>query len=287
MTPTGPRSHTDLDRHRGPRHRPGTVPGRWRIGRCLGICLAGIVQLTPTASSAQFQELFSWWRRELLPLSLDPGSWIALERIEAAEGQVVTDTLTCQVLDAAGDTYWVEVDASGADTGWILHVDLERLARADVDLFDSLLDLWYVREGGQLERENLDELGESRMVRRHLEDLFVDPEVQRSALPDSTVHGATVGRERVVLQEKQETVTPMGGRTLAHVTDVRSEAVISPAVPVFGLLSASTSILVRSEWRSDGDVQRGPPPLMTEIRIRCLDFGRHEPAPLRPELRSR
>jgi hypothetical protein len=79
----------------------------------------------------------------------------------------------------------------------------------------------------------------------------------------------------------------VGERVLVHATDLFSEAELSPAVPVFGLLSAFIRITVESRWETaDGAREassRGPPPLYSEIRIRCIGFGSEEPRAL-PEI---
>jgi hypothetical protein len=298
MTRTGQESPTDRRDASGLRRRPGWSPGRLRRpARWLGRVASGLLAAfalclaVPCPVQAQFQELFTWWRRQLLPLSLEPGAWVRLERREAAAGEVLGDTLTCAVLQEEPDgSHWVEVRASRSEEAWLLHVDLHALTPGTTDLFEALRDLIHVDPDGTLVRESLDDLEESRMIRRHLEDLFENPSIERHDLPDSVVAGRSLAREEVILTETREARAPMGTRTLVHRSDLRSQAVLSAGVPVFGLLSATTWITVTSRWEPDDEkpMRRRPPPLLSEIRIRCLDFGwehpRGLPSPLPPDV---
>jgi hypothetical protein len=226
------------------------------------------------APAARAQEVFSWWRRGLLPLVLEPGSWVLMERVELAEGRTTRDSIQCAVLAAEGDgTRWVQLHVAGEPAGWVLRVDPARLS-AERDLLDGVVELYRLGEQGEVAPQDLSELRENRLVRRHFEDLFEHPRVERNALPDTEMAGETLGRERVALTETREQRVPMGRRTLVHRTTASSVAQISPAVPIFHLLQSTTTTRVETESDPPDPRRRAPPPLITELRLRCVGFGR-------------
>jgi hypothetical protein len=135
-----------------------------------------------------------------------------------------------------------------------------------------VLELFRVR-GRDVARQDLAELRENPLVRRHFEDLFEHPQVSRTALPDTVIAGARVGRERVVLTESRDQRVPMGRRTLVHHTLAQSVAEISTSVPLFHLLSAVTRTEVDTTSDPPDARRRPPPPIITELTLRCLEFG--------------
>ena len=238
-----------------------------------GFAVAILTLCVASASPARAQEVFSWWRRGLLPLALEPGTWVQLERVEAAEGRTTTDTIRCAVIAAEGDgTRWVQLQVVAEPAGWVLRVDPQRL-RAEQDLLDAVLELYRVEGNGDVAPQDLSQLRENRLVRRHFEDLFEHPEVSRRALPDTSIAGVAVAREGIVLSETREQRVPMGRRTLIHRTVARSVAQISPAVPLFHLLDSITTTRVETESLPPDPRRRPPPPLISELRLRCFAFG--------------
>lgn len=231
------------------------------------------------APPAQGQELFSWWRRGLLPLELAPGSWVEVERSEAAEGQVVVDTVRVEVLGGAPEgRRWVQLDTAG--DRWLLLLDLGRVRALERggSLLDALERLLQAGPGGTLREEDLAELRSRRLVRRHFEDLFEDPRLETSALPDTQAFGRTLPRQRALLVEEREQRTPMGPRTLVQRTRIRSTAVLSAAMPITGVLRSATTVVVESEWEGGKSGARRPP-LVTELGLRTLACGHSEPRP--------
>lgn len=246
--------------------------------------MAIITLCAATAGPACAQEVFSWWRRGLLPLALEPGTWVQLERVEAAEGRTTTDTIRCAVVAAEEDgSRWVQLQVVAEPAGWVLRVDPQRL-HAEQDLLDAVLELYRVEGTGSVAPQDLSQLRDNRLVRRHFEDLFEHPEVMRRALPDTSIEGAAVAREGIVLSETREQRVPMGRRTLIHRTVARSVAQISPAVPLFHLLESITTTRVETESLPPDRHRRPPPPLMSEMRLRCLAFGQDGETALSPAL---
>jgi hypothetical protein len=237
-----------------------------------GLALAaGFAAVLPGPAHAQ--ELFSWWRRGLLPLELTPGAWVRLERLEAAEGRVETDTLDCAVRAAQPDgTRWVELRVRSETESWIFQLDPSRL-RADVDLLDAVLELYRLPGDGSAQAQDLAQLRNNRLVRRHFQDIFTSPQLTRSTLPDTTWSGGRLAREEVVLSETREQRVPMGRRTLIHRTVARSQAQISAQVPVFHLLGATTTTRVETAVDPPEPNRRAPPPLIALLQLRCLAFG--------------
>jgi hypothetical protein len=118
--------------------------------------------------------------------------------------------------------------------------------------------------------EDLDEMRESALVRRHFSDPFQQPEIHRVALPDTLVNGALLQRERVHLTEvRRETA---GVFTI--VTTLRAHAELSRDVPLLGLLRSWTLSEVATESARDEGGGRRRPPLVNENTLVCIDSGR-------------
>jgi len=68
----------------------------------------------------------------------------------------------------------------------------------------------------------------------------------------------------------------MGRSTLVLTTELHANAVISPEIPLAGILRAHSVSTVRSETIRDGSTRRrrDRPPLVTESTIECIAFGR-------------
>lgn len=279
MTPTGPRSRTDVRALHGfASLRPGLVLGRLRTSL---LCLLVLGSAAPALASSS-GDLFSWWRRQLLPISFEEGGWVTLARQETAEGQVVSDTLTCRVLASTDEaSTWIQVESSGDPERWVLQVDLAKL-RATDEPIAAVLGVFRVAPGGPAVREDLSELKENSFARRSLEDMFTSPEIVQTDLPDSLVSGAAIRRQAVQLSETQETTLPMGDRRMIHSTELFSRATLSPDVPVVGLLESFTRTVSATRWEGNLRGSRPTqPPLISQTHTRCLAFGR-EPARPRP-----
>ncbi len=241
--------------------------------------LVGLLMAGATSSQAQGTELFTWWQRQLLPLDFEAGSWIELERFEAAEGQSWLDTLRVDVLAADADgTVWVQAGQSSTSKGFVVHLDPANLA-PDRPVLGAILAFFSTDDGRTFSPESLDSAHRSRFARRHLEDPFREPLIERAALADSSMGSQTISREAVHLSETQETRAPMGQRELIHATVLDARAVISPAVPILGLLEVVTTAETSSRWEGSGSGRTRPPqpPLYSEVRLRCVGFGREAP----------
>jgi len=262
--------------------RPGFRPGRLRTG---GVVL-GLLLLAGPALGSSSGDLFSWWRRQLLPLSFPEGGWVTVAREEIAEGQVRSDTLTCRVLEITDpDARWVAVESAGGRERWLLEVALTRLG-TDHEPLDAVRSLHRWPPGAPPQREDLSELRENSLARRSLEDMFQAPEITRVARADSLIDGVEVRREGVELVEVQETTLPMGDRAMVHTTELRSVATLSPDVPILGLLASFTRTVSSTRWEGNVRGRRAArPPLVSETRTWCLDFGIAAPPALPEGLR--
>lgn len=249
----------------------------------LALLLLLLVPLLPVSSEAQ--ELLSWWKRDLLPLDLEPGSWVVYASEEFSEGQLFSDTLAVEIL--AADSLarrWVELRDAGSPESDLLLIDPERL-RPSRPLLDALVRHVRRLPGGELVEEDVEEHRRSRLVQRHFQDPFEDPSVERVALADTLLQGRSAARERVVLHEVRRRPQPVGGGV--HVRRLRSQAELCPAVPVFGVLRGSTVTEVETRpatGAGEDRASRRMPPLRSEMRWTCLDFGRGEPAGLPADL---
>jgi len=123
-------------------------------------------------------------------------------------------------------------------------------------------------EAGLVE-ENLDELRASALVQRHFSDPFQDPELLRRVLPDSTVNGVGLARERVDLHEVRR--QPIGQFVI--VTTLNAEAELSDTIPILGLLRSRTMTRILTESSSDEAPRRRRAPLLTENSLICIGFG--------------
>lgn len=258
--------------------RPGSRPGR---SRTWGLALLLVVVVATPVLASSSGDLFSWWRRQLLPLSFPEGGWVTVAREEVAEGQVLSDTLTCRVLTITDPgARWILVESAGETDRWILEVEVERLGPDHAPL-DAVRSLHRWPRGGKAQPEDLVELRENSFARRSLEDMFQSPEVTRTDRPDSLIAGVPVRRQTVELVEVQETRLPMGDRAMVHTTDLRSRATLSPDVPILGVLASFTRTVSSTRWEGNVRGQRSAqPPLVSETRTRCLDFGIAVPEPL-------
>lgn len=226
-------------------------------------------------------ELLAWWRRDLLALELEPGDWARFALRDVSEDGAVTDTLTVTVLAAAEPSQrWLRIESGPDEPADYLLLELDRLGPDDQPL-DAVARLVRRTPDGSWHEEDLAEHRDSRLVQRHLQDPFEDPELERFALDDSVAQGRTITRERVVLSEVQREERKVGRNVLVIETRLRAVAILSPELPLVGLLEADTTTLVRtSTMGPDGQrLGRGAPPLLGERTLRCLEFGRLQPAP--------
>ncbi len=283
MKPIGPRLRTDTRFSEHLRHRPGRLPGRSRIlRRALFVALVALVLplLTQVLPASAF-ELLAWWRRDLLALELEPGDWARFALRDVSEDGAVTDTLTVTVLAAAEPSQrWLRIEGGTDEPADYLLLAVDRLGPDDQPL-DAVVRLVRRTPDGAWHEEDLADHRESRLVQRHLQDPFVDPSLERFALGDSLAHGRTLRRERVILSEVQREERTAGRNVLVIETRLRAVATLSPEVPLVGLLEAETTTLVSTSTETpDGQrIGRGAPPLLGERTLRCLEFGRLQPAP--------
>jgi len=240
--------------------------------------LCCVLSLTlPSASNGQ--EVFSWWRRELLELDLKPGGWVEFEITELSEGQQTVERIRCQVLDGPGaDGHWIALSWPGQPEWFVLRLaDEERMRQGEV--LDALLELYRMLPADAVAREDVAEVREDRLLRRHFQDLFEDPSVERRALPDSVLGELVLSREELILRERREDRVKMGRREVLYIQEVESHAEISAMVPLFGLLKSNTRTVLRSE----GEGRDAPPPLITESTVVCVGFGHQDPASALPK----
>lgn len=238
------------------------------------------------AFSAAGDELFSWWERGLLDLSLEPGAWVVVEGREDDGHRAEVDTLRCDVLAAENGLRWLRMESSRSDDAWILSVEYESLRKLR-PLVDSLRDLYRVQTGGALTREELSELKESQMFRRRLQDPFEDPEITRESLPDTLVHGQALARDRVVMSERREKRIPLGKNELEYSIELHSVAQMSAAIPIFGVLHSETETTERTVHHRLDERSPVEPPETQHLRreLRCLGFGQAEPLGLPAAIR--
>lgn len=273
MRPTGRRLRTDRRVSRAV-ERPGRTPGRSSYVGALFLLVLPALLLAPRPAAAF--ELLSWWRRDLLDVRWEPGDWATYAQTEWTEDGVVTDTVTVRVLDAGSpDRRWIEVeDLAGRGADRIL---LRPDALRDGDDLLAAVDSVLRREGtdGVWIAEDVGAMRDQRLVQRHLSDPFDEPTVERTALADTTLQDGTIPRERVVLSEVQREERAVGRSTLVVTTRLRAEAVVSPAVPLAGILAARSvsSVTTTTEGQGSGRPRRAAPPLVTERRVECIAFG--------------
>lgn len=237
--------------------------------------------------AAQAQDLLSWWNRDLLPIELIEGDWIELEFTDISEEGAFTDSMRVEVLRAPADgPAWVLVEGATRGESDFFLIDFP-LLRSGASPMDALLRLVREQVDGTFVEEDLSEHRDSRLMRRHLEDPFEDPEITRRAAPDTTVAGQSLAQEHVLLRELRVEERPMGPLTTVIRTELAAHAVVSPDIPVLGLLSATTRTLVTTQQRRAGKPRerRGSPPLETIRGLRCLGFGRGEASRLPPQTR--
>lgn len=249
------------------------MPGR--SSYLLGVLVLPFVLLLPRPAAAL--ELLSWWRRELIEVEWTPGDWATYAQTSWSVDGVVTDTVTVRIREATSpEVVWLEVETHGRpgmDRVLLRPAALKRdgdpLAAVDSLLHREADDgPWLV--------ENVDDYRDQALVQRQLRDPFVDPEITRSALPDTTIDDRSVARERVQLAEAQREESPVGRSTLVVTTDLRAVAVVSPAVPLAGILRARSVSTRTTTTEGEGSrrSRRGRPPVVTETRVECLAFGR-------------
>lgn len=240
------------------------------------LCALALIGLA-LAPVAQAHELLSWWRRGLIEVDLQAGAWSEFEIQEWQDGESVRDTLRCTVLDADGGKRWVEIERPHHGDTWIVALDLDRL-KGTMPLLFAFDGLYRRDEDGTWSAQSLEELKDSSLARGRLEDPFKDPTIERGALADSLVAGRSVRRERVRLHEKRDRVIPQGSRELRYAIELTSEAVLSPDVPVFGLLRSETVVSETTRIVDAKGNRVGPPglPQQHARSLRCLAFGRGE-----------
>jgi hypothetical protein len=237
--------------------------------------------------AAQAQDLLSWWNRDLLPIELTEGDWVELEFTDISEEGAFTDSMRVEVLLApVGGPAWLLVEGATRGESDFLLIDFP-LLRSGASPMDALLRLVREQVDGTLVEEDLSDHRDSRLTRRHLEDPFQNPEITRRAAPDTTFAGHPLAREHVLLRELRVEERPMGPVTTVIRTELVAHAVLSPDIPVLGLLSATTRTVVTTEQRREGKrrERRGAPPLETIRGLRCLGFGQGEASRLPPETR--
>jgi hypothetical protein len=219
------------------------------------------------AIPASAQEVFSWFNRGLLPVEFVDGDRVTYAVEEIDEYGAVRDTLTVSVVDAGSTRVWLRIETPRARD----YVALDpRLVTPGALLLDAITRVVHDTETGLVE-EDLDELRESALVQRHFTDPFREPEIRRSALPDTVVGGAPLAREAVELAEmRRETMGPV-----VVVTSLHARAQLSPLVPMIGLLRSWTLSEVTSE-SADGSRARRRPPVTVESSLTCIGFGRGE-----------
>ena len=232
------------------------------------------VQFVAAAPAGAF-ELLSWWRRELVEIDWEPGDWVTYAQLEITEDGAVADTVRVSVHAADDpDARWIQLTYPGLDRADRVLLRPDRLRRDGDPL--AAIDSLVRREGdGPWIPEDLDAHRDERLVQRHLSDPFVDPTIERSALSDSTHVGETLTRERVLLTEEQRETRDVGTSTLVMTTRLRAEAIVSPQVPLAGILWARSLSVVTTATEGSGSSRsrRVNPPLVTERTIECLDFG--------------
>jgi hypothetical protein len=258
MKPTGKRSRTD-DHRRGRRTlSPGIFPGLTRFA-------AFVVLATCLSLPAPAQEVFSWFNRGLLPITIERGDWVryAVEAVD--ENGVATDTLTVTVIEADSVQLWLSLESlAGVD---YLALDRDRL-RPGQNILDALQRVIHSTATGLVE-EDIDELRASSLVQRHFSDPFENPEMLRRTLPDTAVGGVELARERVDLHEIRR---QLAGQ-FEVVTRLDAEAELAGTIPLLGLLRSRTLIQVTTESASAGATRRRRPPLLTENSLICIGFG--------------
>lgn len=236
---------------------------RWVLTTLLLFVLAG-------ASPCRAQEIFSWWHRGLIELDLRPGSWAEFQSTETAEGQQTKESLRCEVLAATDEgEHWIELKFLNEAESYVLLVaPLDTLRQGD--LLDGLRRVFKILPGGAVEEQDLQNLKTNRLLKRHFQDLFEDPTIQRQALPDTLISERTITREEVRLEEVREVRVRMGRGDMVYRNQAVAVAQISSAVPIFGLLRSKVDTEL-----APAEARRGsPPPLLTEDELVCVDFGR-------------
>jgi hypothetical protein len=238
-----------------------------------------MIVVTLLAAPASSQEVFSWFNRGLLPIGFERGDWVRYAVEEIDENGPATDTLTVTVIEADSARVWLRLESvSGID---YLALDPGHLHPGQ-NVLDALRRVVHSTEAGLVE-EDVDELRASALVQRHFSDPFQDPELVRRALPDSTVNGVELVRERVVLHEDRR--QPAGQFTVVTTLDAVAE--LSETIPILGLLRSRTRTRILTESVSDEAPRRRRVPLLTEISLTCTGFGREAEATLPEGLQPR
>ncbi len=238
---------------------------------------------------AQSQELLSWWKRDLIEVDLRPGTWVTYSSTEFSEGEIYADTLTVRVVATVEDSLrWVEIDDHRRFEREFLLIDPTRL-RPDRSLLDALDRHLRLLPSGEVVEERVEELRSSRLVQRHFQDLFTDPVVTRESRPDTLLAMAadsSCAREHIRLAERREEPAPVGASIM--VTQIQSDAILSPCIPIFSVLRARTvtELSTRASTNS-GPRSRKVAPLRTVLEWHCIAFGEDGPTELPPELLAR
>ncbi len=243
--------------------------------------LALFILAAPASSEAQ--EVFSWWHRGLLEFDLTPGSWAEFSRTETSEGQQTKEQLRCEVLARTEEgEHWIKLKFLNEEESYVLLVaPLDSLRQGD--LLQGLHRVFKLLPAAAVEEEDLERVRNNRLLSRHFEDLFENPSVAREALPDTTIDGETIPRERVKLEEVREVKVKMGRSDMIYRNEARAVAQISSAVPIFGLLRSR----VNTTLAAANPQRNSPPPLLTEEELVCVAFGRKStPSGLPPELQK-
>jgi hypothetical protein len=245
----------------------------------LSLVATTLIALSLWTSAAEAQELLSWWKRDLIEVDLTPGGWVTYASTEYSEGELYTDTLTVRVIAMDSlERRWVEVFDRGRPERELLLIDPADL-RPDRSLLDALDRHLRLLPGGEVVEEDVDELRDSRLVQRHFQDLFQAPVVTRAALSDSILGGVDCARERIRLEERREEPAPVGSSIL--VTQIRSDAVVSPCVPIFSILQARTVTELSAEAaEKSGRPSRKIAPLRSLLEWHCIGFGSDGPTQL-------
>ena len=206
---------------------------------------------------------------------------------ELSDGRAFTDTLRFNLRDRDGDLVWLEVDSRNARERTFLLLDPGRIADG-AELLDALLRLVRIGPEGQMVEEPIEQHRESRVVQRHFQDAFAEPTLERRALPDTLLSGEPAPREYLALTETREEHSPLGSTVLVLRSELLAEVVVSPRMPLFGVLWARNRTQVTSRTERDGEVLdrgRRSPPLYNELVLRCLDYGTDGPVGIPGALR--
>jgi hypothetical protein len=236
---------------------------------------AALLSIPATSSPS---DLFVWWQRDFLSVSLRPGDWVRIASLETGDGKAHADTLECHVLAAEGNLRWIGIWPSNSERWWVLRLDQQRL-EDERSVEGAIQALYRLGARGEIHKEDLDELRKSQLFRRRLEDPFVDPTISEREVDDEILAGQTLRRRQIELNESREKIIPLGRKQeMIYFIELRSVADLSPDIPIFGLLRSHMTSEERTVRRDEAGGHIGPPAEVqrTERSLVCLDFGHGE-----------